>query len=132
MTERRRWWHRFVDAAAVVWIGLFLIDVAGGEGLLALSRGTTVAVRWSLRALLVVFLADVVLLYRWSALAPAAFLRSNWLYVLTVVPWFRPLRVLRAGRGLRALRLLVRSRRTGSLLNKLRRTLTRLWQRLGE
>lgn len=124
-----RWWSRFVDLAVVVWIGLFAADIAAEYGSLRLSAPAETAVTLGLRALLVVFLLDVVLLYRWSDEGPRAFVRSNWFWLVTVVPWFRPLRLLRAGRGLRFLRLLRGSRRVGSLLNKLRRSLKRLWHR---
>ena len=130
MTDVEPWWSRFVDVAAVAWIGLFAVDVASGQGLLGLSPGTRSAVELALRALLLVFLADVILLYRWSEQAPIPFVRSNWLWILTVVPWFRPLRLLRVGRGVRALRVLAGTRRVGSLLNKLRRTGARLWRKL--
>lgn len=116
-------WDRFVDVVAVVWLGLFLVLVAGWFGIG--SPGPTV--EWALRALLVVFLADVLVLYRRVEGGPAAFVRSNWLDVLTVVPWFRPLRLARIGRGLRALKGLARSRRAGAALNKLRRLGIRLW-----
>ena len=83
-----------------------------------------------LRWLLVVFVVDLLLLYRWSDQAPRAFLRSNWFLVLTVVPWFRPLRLLRLGRAARAVRLLVGSRRVASLVTKVRGNVRRLWRRL--
>ena len=131
MNDRERW-KLFVDVAAVVWIGLFAVDVANEYGGLVLSESVQAGVGIGLRALLVVFLLDVVLLYRWSDQDLRPFVRSNWLWIVTVVPWFRPLRLLRAGRGLRGLRVLVGSRRVGSLLNKLRRTGKRLWRRRGE
>lgn len=122
MAEPSRW-NRFVDAAAIVWLGLFLVAVAR-----RLGDGTPgPALEWALRALLLVFLADVAVLYRRSDLAPAAFVRANWFYILTVVPWFRPLRIARIGRTLRALKGLARSRRAGGALNKLRRLGIRLW-----
>jgi hypothetical protein len=77
-----------------------------------------------------VFVVDLAVLYHWSDEAPREFLRSRWFLILTVIPWFRPLRLLRAGRGLRALRLLAGSRRVGSLYNKVRRMGHRLWDRL--
>lgn len=127
--DTERWWSRFVDVAVVVWIALFAVDVAAGQGAVHLQRQSAATVRLALTALLAVFLLDVALLYRWSEKAPVAFARSNWFWILTVVPWFRPLRVLRLGRGLRGLRLLARSRRAGSLLNKLRRMAVRAWRR---
>ena len=130
MTDVEPRWNRFVDGAAVVWIGLFAVDVANGLGAIGLSPEVASTVRLALRSLLVVFLLDLVLLYRWSEQAPIPFVRSNWLWILTVVPWFRPLRLLRVGRGVRALRVLAGTRRAGSLLNKLRRTGRRLWGRL--
>lgn len=131
--DTERWWTRFVDVAVVVWVALFAVDVAAGQGVVQLSRAAASAVRLALTVLLGVFIVDVVLLYRWSDQPPVPFVRENWFWILTVVPWFRPLRLLRVGRvmrAVRALRLLVRSRRAGSLLNKLRRMAQRAWRRL--
>ncbi|MBV0901425.1 hypothetical protein [Haloarcula salina] len=127
-----RWWPRFVDVAAVVWTGLFVTDMGAAYGHVTLSPAVSAGVRWGLQTLLLVFLLDVVVLYRWSEQRPLAFVRSNWFWILTVVPWFRPLRALRIGRGLRALRALAGVRKVGSLLNKARRTGTRLLRRLRE
>lgn len=123
-------WELFVDVAVVVWVALFAVDMAQEYGDLALSPTVESAVGVALTALLGVFLADVVVRYRHSEESPEQFVRGNWFWIVTVVPWFRPFRVLRAGRGLRGLRLLAGSRRVGSLLNKLRRTGRRLWSRL--
>lgn len=119
--EPERWWSWFVDAVTVVWVCLFAADVAASAALLTLSGPTSADVRLALRWLFVVFVLDLVVLYRQSDDALRPFLRSNWFLVLTALPLFRPLRVLRVGRGLRALRLLVQSRRLGALTNKLRR-----------
>jgi len=129
--DRERWDH-VVDAAALVWICLFAVDTANRYGGVALSESTKTEVGWALQLLLLVFLFDVALLYRWSEEDLGPFVRSNWFLVLTVFPWFRPLRLLRAGRGLRVLRILVGTRRVGSLLTKLRRTVRRLWHRVRE
>lgn len=128
--DPERWWGRFVAAVTVGWIGLFAVDVGVAVGVLALPEPRAAAVRTALRWLLVVFLLDLALLYRWSDQGPRAFLRAHWFLVLTVVPWFRPLRVLRAGRVARTVRLLAGSRRVASLATKLRRTGRRLWDRL--
>lgn len=128
--DAERWWARFVATVTVVWIVLFAVDVAVAVGALTLPKPRAAAVRGALRWLLVVFLLDLALLYRWSDQGPRAFLRSRWFLVLTVVPWFRPLRVLRAGRLARSARLLTGSRRVASLATKLRRTGRRLWDRL--
>lgn len=125
----RNQWQLFVDVAAVVWIALFAVDVWQEYGGLALSAPVATVVTWSLGLLLLVFLLDVVLLYRWSDQDPVPFVRSNWYWILTVVPWFRPFRVLRLGRSVRALRLLVGGRRVGSLINKVQRMGKRLWRR---
>jgi len=123
-------WEVFVDIAAVVWIVLFAVDMAHQYGELALSSGAKTALTAALQLLLFVFLLDLFLLYRWSEQDLRPFVRDNLFWILTVVPWFRPLRLLRVGRGIRALRLLAGSRRAGSLLNKLRRMGKRLWNRL--
>ena len=128
--DAERWWPPFVDVAALVWLALFAVDVAATYGSVTLDPTTRTAVRGGLRALLLVFVVDLVLCYRWSDEDPRTFLGSNWFLVLTVTPWFRPLRLLRAGRGVRALRVLARSRRVGSFLNKVRRTGRRAWRRL--
>ncbi|GAB7095717.1 hypothetical protein JCM30237_28710 [Halolamina litorea] len=130
--DAERWWSPFVGVATAVWIALFAVDLAVTFDVLALAPPTVDAVRRALRGLLAVFLIDLALLYRWSEQRPLVFLRENWFLVLTAVPWFRPLRLLRAGRSVRALRLLARSRRVGALLTKLRRTARVLWQRLRE
>lgn len=124
--DSERWWSWFVDAVTVGWLCLFVVDAAARLDLLALSRSTSGTVQLALRWLFVVFALDLVLLYRWADDDLRSFLRSNWFLVLTVLPLFRPLRLLRAGRGLRVLRLLVQSRRLGALSNKLRR----MWRRL--
>ena len=129
-TQRR--WSLFVDLAAIVWIVLFAVDVAARFDVVALASSTTTVVRGLLQALLVVFLLDLALLYRWSDQRPRAFVRSNWILILTVVPWFRPLRLVRLGRSVRALRVLAGSRRAGSFLNKTKRMARRYWRRLRE
>ncbi|WP_144796806.1 hypothetical protein [Halorubrum depositum] len=128
--DAERWWPPFVELAAIAWIALFVVDLAVGADLLVVSGRTEKAIRGALQWLLVVFLLDLALLYRWSDSGPAEFVRSNWLLVLTAVPWFRPFRLLRAGRSIRALRILTGSRRIGSLLAKLRRKCRSLWRRL--
>lgn len=128
----RRWWVVVVDLATVAWIGLFIADIAAAEGLIALTESQESSVARTLGLLLVVFLFDIVLLYRWSDSGPRGFVTANWFWIITVVPWFRPLRVLRAGRGLRAVRVLAGTRRAGSLVNKLRRMGARLKRRFDE
>lgn len=127
-----RWWPPFVEVVALVWIALFVVDVAISFDLLAVSGSLEGTVRSVLQWLLVVFLVDLALLYRWSDHGPRGFVRSNWFLVLTVVPWFRPLRLLRVGRSVRGVRLLAGSRRVGSLLSKTRRKCHSLWRRLRE
>jgi hypothetical protein len=129
-TTAHRAWSRVADVSAVCWIGLFAINLGADYGRLSLTAATETAVQYALWALLLVFLLDVALLYRWSNQGPLPFVRSNWLLVVTVVPWFRPLRLLRIGRGLRALRLLAGTRRAGALLNKARRLGGRVWRRV--
>ncbi|WP_226039592.1 hypothetical protein [Natrinema sp. DC36] len=128
--DAERWWPPFVEIVALVWIVLFVVDVAIGFELLVVSESLATTVRGVLRWLLVVFLLDVALLYRWSDQGPRAFVRSNWFLILTVVPWFRPFRLFRLGRSIRALRLLTGSRRVGSFCNKIRRKCHSLWHRL--
>lgn len=128
--DAERWWPLFVNTIAIVWIALFVIDVAVGHGIVHLPGATKTGIRVVLQAALIIFLLDVLLLYRWSEKRPAKFVRANWFWILTVVPWFRPLRLLRIGRGLRAVRILVGTRRVGSFLNKAHRMGKRLWRRL--
>lgn len=120
----RKGWAYFVDGVTVVWLGLFLAHL--GAAYLRLSPAIESTVEHLLRVLLVVFLLDLVVLYRRWDDGPRAFVRTHWFLILTVIPWFRPIRVFRAGRGVRALRALVRSRRVGGLVNKLRRMGRRL------
>ncbi|AGB30231.1 hypothetical protein C488_05327 [Natrinema pellirubrum DSM 15624] len=128
--DAERWWPPFVEIVALAWIALFVVDVAISVDVLVVSDSFAVTVRAVLQWLLVVFLLDLALLYRWSDEDPRAFVRSNWFLILTVVPWFRPFRLLRIGRSVRALRLLSGSRRVGSLLNKVRGKCRNLWRRL--
>lgn len=122
----RRWWTRIVDAVTVVWLCAFLIVVGATYGLLSVPPGVLSAADRLLWWLVPVFVLDVGLLYRWSEEDIRTFARRNSLLVLTAIPWLRPLRVIRAGRGLRAVGVLVRSRRAGNALNKLRRLGKRL------
>ncbi|WP_276254492.1 hypothetical protein [Halomontanus rarus] len=125
-----RWWPPFAEIVALVWIVLFVVDVAISFDVLVVSESLTETIRATLQWLLVVFLLDVALLYRWSEHGPRGFVRSNWFLILTVVPWFRPFRLLRIGRSIRTLRLLTGSRRVGSFFNKVRRKCYSLWHRL--
>ena len=127
-----RWWPPFVEIVALVWIVLFVLDVAINFDLLAVSESLNGAIDGALQWFLLVFLLDLMLLYRWSDRALRGFVRSNWILILTAVPWFRPFRLLRIGRSIRALRLLTGSRRIGSALNKVRWKCHSLWQRLGD
>lgn len=128
--KRRLRWELVVDVVAVVWILLFVVDFGFTYGLYSLDGSTVSSVRLALKLLLVVFISDVLLLYLRSDGDLGAFVRANWFYILTVLPLFRPLRPLRAARVSRSLRLVVRSRRLGSFLNKIRRMLKRAWERL--
>ncbi|MFW5949180.1 MAG: hypothetical protein ACOCSD_06235 [Halolamina sp.] len=66
----QRWWHPFVEVVTVLWIALFGVDVAVSADLLALLDAFVVQLRRGLRWLLVVFVVDLGLLYRWSAQGP--------------------------------------------------------------
>ncbi|WP_207587233.1 hypothetical protein [Halomontanus rarus] len=125
-----RWWPPFAEIVALVWIVLFVVDVAISFDVLVVSESLTETIRATLQWLLVVFLLDVALLYRWSEHGPRGFVRSNWFLILTVVPWFRPFRLLRIGRSIRTLRLLTGSRRVSSFFNKVRLKCYSLWHRL--
>jgi hypothetical protein len=127
--DRKRYWRVFVDGVTVLWVAFFLVSLAAEFGPLSLAPGRAVAIDRFLRGAVIVFVADVCVLYRHSGTAPLAFARSHWFLVLTSFPWFRPLRLLRLGRGLRVLRVLSRSRRVGSLLGKCRRVLNRVRNR---
>lgn len=130
--DRKRHWTAFVDGVTVLWVALFLVSLAAEFGALSLAPGRGTAIDRFLRVAVIVFVADVCVLYRYSGRAPLAFVRSHWLPILTSFPWFRPLRVLRllrVGRGLRVLRALSRSRRVGSLFRKCRRVLERVRNR---
>lgn len=131
--DAERWWPVLVDVAVVVWVALFAVDVAAGQGVVDLAPTTQSSVRIALTALLVAFLLDGMLLYRWSEQSSVPFVRTNWIWIVTVAPWFRPFRLLgvgRAVRGVRTLRCLARSRRAGSLVITLRRMARRAWRRL--
>ena len=123
--------ERLADARpAIDWGTEYRLETTPVDvGLLSLPSASASAIDRFLRLAVIVLLADVCLLYRWSEEAPTAFVRSHWFLILTVVPWFRPLRALRIGRGLRVFRTLSRSRRVGSLLHKLRRAPKRVRNR---
>lgn len=125
-----RWWPPFVEVVTLAWVLLFAVDIAVGFDLLAVSGSLAATVRAALQWLLVVFLLDLVLLYRWADDDLGGFVRSHWFLILTVVPWFRPFRLLRAGRSVRALRILAGSRRVGAFVNKVRLKGRSLWRRL--
>jgi hypothetical protein len=127
--DRERYWTAFVDGVTVLWVALFLVSLAADFGPLSLAPGRAAAIDRFLRVAVIVFVADVCVLYWYSGKAPLAFARSQWFLMLSSFPWFRPLRVLRLGRSLRALRVLSRSRRVGSLLGKCRRVLGRFRNR---
>lgn len=124
--DARRWWTRIVDAVTVVWLCAFLLVVGATYGLVSARSGVLSAADRLLWWLVPVFVLDVGLLYWWSEEDVRTFARHNFLLVLTAVPWLRPLRVIRAGRGLRAIGVLARSRRAGNAVNKLRRLGRRL------
>lgn len=124
--DARRWWTRIVDAVTVVWLCAFLLVVGATYGLVSARSGVLSAADRLLWWLVPVFVLDVGLLYWWSEEDVRTFARHNSLLVLTAVPWLRPLRVIRAGRGLRAIGVLARSRRAGNAVNKLRRLGRRL------
>lgn len=127
--NRERTWTYFIDGLTVLWVVLFCVSLAVDFGVLSLAPSRATMIDRFLRIAVFAFLADVCLLYWRSEEEVVAFTRSNWFLILTSVPWFRPLRVLRVGRGLRALRALSRSRRVASMVNKLRRGLEKLRNR---
>ena len=124
--DARRWWTRIVDAVTVVWLCAFLLAVGATHGLVSVPLGVLSAADRLLWWLVPVFVLDVGLLYWWSGEDIPTFTRHNFLLVLTAIPWLRPLRIIRAGRGLRAIRVLARSRRAGNAVNKIRRLGKRL------
>jgi len=127
--DRERAWTYFIDGLTMLWVGLFCVSLAVDFGLVSLAPSRATAIDRFLRVAVFAFLADVCLAYWRSEKGVIGFTRSNWFLVVTSVPWFRPLRALRLGRGLRALRALSRSRRVASLLNKLRRAAEKLRDR---
>lgn len=127
--DRERTWQYFIDGLTVLWVALFCVSIAVDFGFLSLPGSHAAAIDRFLRIAVFAFLADVCLLYWRSEEELVDFTRSNWFLILTSVPWFRPLRALRIGRGLRALRALSRSRRVASMVNKLRRGVQKLRDR---
>lgn len=119
--DARRWWTQIVDAVTVVWLCAFLLVVGATYGLVSAPPGALSVADRLLWWLVPVFVFDVGLLYRWSEEDIRTFTRHNVVLVLTAIPWLRPLRVIRAGRGLRAIGVLARSRRAGNAVNKIRR-----------
>ena len=89
-------WRLFVDIATVVWLLLFVLMLLPGEQFEGLG------VRTVSLALLAVFVADLGVTYHRSGERPTHFLRTHWLDVLLVIPYFRIFRILRVGRALRA------------------------------
>ena len=99
----------FVDLATVIWLVLFtLLLVPDG-------RFRTPLVEASNIDLLGVFIADLGVAYHRTRLPLLAFLRTHWVDVLLVIPYFRIFRVFRAARVIRLARMsrLVRATRVG-------------------
>ena len=93
-------WRVFVDIATVVWLVLFLRPLLVDD----VFDGPVVA---TLSIVLVgVFMADLVVTYRRVGERPARFVRTHWLAIVLVIPYFRIFRIVRVGRALRAVRLL--------------------------
>lgn len=85
----------------LVFLGLLLLDYAGGR----LSIAGADRLDEALTAIWVMFVVDFALRL-FIAPAKRAFLRENWLTVLSLaLPFLRPLRALRAARALRSLSL---------------------------
>ena len=93
-------WRLFVDIGTVVWLLLFVLMLMPSEQFEGLG------VRTVSLTLLAVFVADLGVTYHRAGERPARFLRTHWLDVLLVIPYFRVFRILRVGRALRAVRLL--------------------------
>lgn len=62
--DAERWWPPFVEAVTLVWIVMFIVDVSAGVDALAVSESLAETNRTVLQWLLVVFVLDLVLLYR--------------------------------------------------------------------
>jgi len=74
--DAERWWPPFVEIVTVGWVLLFAVDVAVAFDLLVVSESVVSTVRGALQWLLVVFLLDLVLLYRWADDDLRGFVRS--------------------------------------------------------
>jgi hypothetical protein len=90
-TNRERAWKHAIDGLTDLWIALLCVSLAVDFGVFSLASGHAAVDRF-LRVAVVAFLADVCLLYWRSEKGAVDFTRSNPVLVLTVVPWFRPLR----------------------------------------
>lgn len=107
----------------LVFLGLLLLEYAGGH----LSIAGADRLDGTLTAIWVIFVVDFALRF-FIAPAKRAFLRQNWLTVLSLaLPFLRPLRALRALRAARAVRSLSLVRLLGGV-NRAMRLLQRVAQ----
>jgi len=86
-------WDRLVDVVTFVWLGVFAAEFLApfdGSGMLLLL-------------LLLVYVVDLGVQYRRVGNL-RRFLKTHWLTILMVIPYFRVLRLLRLFRLLRAMR----------------------------
>jgi len=86
-------WDRFVDCVTVIWLGLFVLDIAKPNLI-------PTAVEFSL---LSVFVGDLVIKYCEEPNL-SSFIRKRWGDIFMAVPYFRIFRILRLIRLLRVLR----------------------------
>jgi len=106
MTAKKLRWSHVVDFASALWLLLFAIS---------LTPMTRAWVEDALLVILLVFVADLCVLYVQSNLRPYQFVRSFWVEIILLIPYFRIFRILRVGRFIRALKF-VRVQRLSKLL----------------
>lgn len=99
-----KYWRRFVDAASIIWL------IAFATSLLSYSESITIAptILSATDAItlftLPVFIVDLMLKYHLSENSKM-FFKKNWATIISVVPYFRVLRMLGALRVMRLARL---------------------------
>ena len=96
---RKRNWTIFVDLITVIWLIAFFVGL--------LNRETSITRYCNIinLAILPIFLTDLFFIYRETS-SLKVFLKTKWLDILLVIPYFRIFRLLRFARVIRFLKVI--------------------------
>jgi len=114
-------WTALVDSITFLWLFLFIFS--------QISAGVF-WISFSLKVLLGIFILDLVFLYWWPNHPPLKFLQEMWFNVLMVVPFFRPLRLLRINRFAKTIRILKKGKSYYKFFSKLKGSIKSLSEKL--